>query len=196
MSSTDPDMAGFVALLRKWNATHNLVSRETVETVWPRHVADSLQLLPLLRDTDRRILDLGSGGGFPALPLAIATKGSGRHFVLVEAAAKKAAFLRAAIRTFGLDAEVWAVRAEAIDSRETFACITSRALAPLPALLRLAAPLLAPDGHMLLHKGRNYRREIDDAAQQFQFDVLVHPSGTDAEGVLLELTTVQVKSAS
>lgn len=195
MTARDTDLGAFAALLRKWNAAQNLVSRETVETLWPRHIADSLQVLPLLRPRDSVILDLGSGGGFPALPLAIATKGAGRHFVLVESNAKKVAFLRAAIRELGLDAEVRAVRAEALDSRETFPCITSRALAALPALLRLATPLLAPKGHMVLHKGRNYRQEIDAAAQHFAFDVLVHPSETDAEGVLLELTSVRAKSA-
>ncbi len=196
MTEVEADLAAFAALLRKWNAAHNLVSRETVETLWPRHIADSLQVLKLLRAQDSVILDLGSGGGFPALPLAIATRGTGRHFVLVEPGAKKAAFLRAAIRALRLDAEVRAVRAEALDSRETFPCITSRALAALPELLRLAAPQLAPDGHMVLHKGRNYRREVDAAAQHFHFDMLVHQSETDAEGVLLDLNSVRAKSAS
>ena len=64
--SQQADLERFAALLIKWNAVQNLVSRETIGELWPRHIADSLQLTRFLRDTDRDILDLGSGGGFPS----------------------------------------------------------------------------------------------------------------------------------
>ena len=131
------DLERFAALLRKWNAVQNLVSRETVNELWPRHIEDSLQLVPLLRERDRRIIDLGSGGGFPAIPLAIATRGSERRFTLVEPSGKKAAFLRAAARELDLPVTVLSVRAEQVDSRETFDLVTSRALASLRELLPL-----------------------------------------------------------
>ena len=70
------DLDAFVALLGRWNATHNLVSRETLDSIWTRHIADALQLLPLIRPADSRIADLGSGGGIPAIPLAAASRGS------------------------------------------------------------------------------------------------------------------------
>src|SRR5690606_26609338 len=91
------DLESFAALLLKWNRAQNLVSRETTDQLWSRHIVDSLQVLKLLRAGDRTLLDLGSGGGFPAIPLAIAS-GPGRHFVLVEPTAKKASFLRTANR--------------------------------------------------------------------------------------------------
>jgi 16S rRNA (guanine527-N7)-methyltransferase len=66
--SVEADLDAYEALLRKWNAVQNLVSRETLHELRPRHIDDSLQLLPLMRPSDRRIIDLGSGGGFPAIP--------------------------------------------------------------------------------------------------------------------------------
>ena len=195
MSQTS-DLEAFAALLRKWNAVQNLVSRETIDALWPRHIEDSLQLVPLLRDDDRDIMDLGSGGGFPAIPLAIATRGSERRFTLVEPIAKKAAFLRTVARELRLPIRVESVRAEQIDSRETFDVITSRALTALPALLALAARFARPGGHLLLHKGQTYREEMSGAAAQFDFDVLVHPSETDASGVILDISNLRAKSVA
>ena len=74
------------------------------------------------------------------------------------------------------------MRAEQIDSRETFDVVTSRALAALPDLLAYGARFLRPEGHMLLHKGRNYREELDAAAALYDFDVLVHPSRDRSRG--------------
>lgn len=195
MSQRD-DLERFAALLHKWNAVQNLVSRETVNELWPRHIDDSLQLMKFVRATDLAVVDLGSGGGFPAIPMAIASRGTERRFTLVEPIAKKAAFLRAAARELDLPLTVEAKRAEQIDSRETFDLVTSRALAALPELLKLSLPLAAAHGHFLFLKGRNYRQELDAAAQHFHFDVVVHPSESDAEGVILEITNLRAKSAA
>jgi 16S rRNA (guanine527-N7)-methyltransferase len=190
------DLERFATLLRKWNTVQNLVSRETVDELWPRHIEDSLQLVPLLRDADRRIVDLGSGGGFPAIPLAIATRGSERRFTLVEPIAKKASFLRTAARELDLPVTVESVRAGQVDSRETFDLITSRALAALDEILQLGLRFLAPNGHMLLHKGRTYREEVSRAAQLYDFDVVIHPSRTDPESAILEISNLRAKSAA
>jgi len=194
--SVQSDLEAFAALLRKWNAVQNLVSRETLDELWPRHIEDSLQLLPLLRDGDLEILDIGSGGGFPAIPLAIASRETQRRFTLVEPVGKKVAFLRTVARELALPITVKAVRVEALDSRETYDAITSRALAALPELLRMCSRHLAPKGHLLLPKGMNYRRELDAAAQLYDFDVVVHPSRTDPEAAILEIGKLRAKSAS
>ena len=190
------DLEEFAALLRKWNAVQNLVSRETIGELWPRHIEDSLQLLKLLRPTDVRFIDLGSGGGFPAVPLAIASRGTERRFTLVEPIAKKASFLRAVARDLRLPLTVESVRAEQIDSRETFDVVTSRALTSLPELLTMAARFLRSDGHLLLHKGQTYREETSRAAAHFDFDVVVHPSETGAGGVILEISNLRAKSVA
>jgi 16S rRNA (guanine527-N7)-methyltransferase len=194
--SVEADLDAYEALLRKWNAVQNLVSRETLHELRTRHIDDSLQLLPLLRPSDRRIIDLGSGGGFPAIPLAIASRGLERRFTLVEPIAKKASFLRTVARELSLPVTVEAVRAEQIDSRETFDLVTSRALAALPELLALSARFLSLDGHMLLQKGRTYREEVKRAAAHFDFDVIVHQSTTDPESALLEISNLSAKSGA
>jgi 16S rRNA (guanine527-N7)-methyltransferase len=195
MSQQD-DLERFAALLRKWNAVQNLVSRETVDELWPRHIDDSRQLMKFVRPTDKRVIDLGSGGGFPAIPMAIASRETERRFTLVEPLAKKAAFLRTVARELELRIAVEAKRTEQIDSRETFDLVTSRALAALPVLCGYIERLQKANGHALLLKGRNYRQELDAAAQNFHFDVLVHPSESDAEGVILEITNLRAKSAA
>lgn len=88
--------------------------------------------------TDLAFLDLGSGGGFPAIPLAIASRETSRKFTLVEPIAKKASFLRTVARELSLPVSVHALRAEQSIRRETFDVITSRALADLTALCRLS----------------------------------------------------------
>ena len=189
------DLEHYAALLRKWNAVQNLVSRETLAEIWPRHIEDSLQLVPLLRPHDRQIIDLGSGGGLPAIPMAIASRETERRFTLVEPVAKKASFLRAVARELALPVSVESVRAEQIDSRETFDVVSSRALAALPKLLGYGVDFLRPGGHMLLLKGRTFREEMALAAQLFDFDVIVHPSSTDPEAAILEISNPRAKSA-
>jgi 16S rRNA (guanine527-N7)-methyltransferase len=186
--SVQSDLDAYAGLLKKWNAAQNLVSRETIEELWPRHIDDSLQLMRFVRPTDNRVIDLGSGGGFPGIPLAIASRGLDRRFTLVEPTAKKASFLRTVARELNLPVSVEAVRAEQIDSRETYDLVTSRALMALPGLLDLAVPFLASTGHMLLHKGKNYREELAAVAAHSRLSVLVHTSETDSQGVILEIT--------
>lgn len=195
MSQHD-DLKRYAQLLTKWNAVQNLVSRETLGELWPRHIEDSLQAMKFVREADGSVLDIGSGGGFPAVPMAIASRGVERRFTLLEPTTKKASFLRTVARELSLPITVLAVRAEQFDSRETFDLVTSRALAALPQLLSYAERFLASHGHALLHKGRNYRDELEAAAALFDFDVLIHPSESDADGVLLEITNLRAKSAA
>ncbi|MDB5562235.1 MAG: rsmG, partial [Hyphomicrobiales bacterium] len=113
------ELESFALLLAKWSRVQNLVSRETLKDLWSRHMADSLQVVKLLQPTDRLILDLGSGGGFPALPLAVALKGSEVQFILVEPNGRKASFLKTVARELGLPVRVEARRSDEIDPRET-----------------------------------------------------------------------------
>ncbi len=194
------DLESFAALLKKWNAVQNLVSRETENALWSRHVVDSLQVLPLLRPSDALFLDVGSGGGLPALPLAIALKGGPARFTLVEPIGKKVAFLRQVIRELGLPAAVHAGRTDDFDSRETlgdgasFDVITSRALAALPLLLELIHPFFGPETRAILHKGRDHAVEVDESRLAWDFDVVITKSATDEAGVLLEISSLRRKS--
>jgi len=183
------DLQRFVALLFKWQRTHNLVSPATLPDIWTRHVADSLQLLRHAPDF-REWVDLGSGAGFPGLIVAIAEKGwPERHFTLIESNLKKAAFLRAAIRETGANATVVAERIEAFAPKMAGRAdiVSARALAPLPKLLALAAPFLHEKSTMLFLKGEEFVRETAAASQSFAFDVLEYESATDSGGRVLAI---------
>ena len=190
------DLESFCGLLAKWQRVQNLVSRETLREVWTRHIADSLQILPILRQSDSAFLDLGSGGGFPAIPLAIALKGGRCRFVLVEPNGRKASFLRTVARELGLSVRVEARRSDEIDPRETGAIdvITSRALAPLKELCGLMGPFFGPKTRAILHKGREHVEELAESDAVWHHDVLVVASATDPGGVLLELSNLSLKT--
>lgn len=129
-----------------------------------RHVADSLVALELSQVREaRRIADLGSGGGFPGLALAIALPEA--HVALVESVERKCAFLRAAVERLGLaNAEVVNARAEAwADGLGVHDLVTARAVAPLSVLLEYAAPLLSDGGTLVAWKGRIDAAEEGDA---------------------------------
>lgn len=187
------DLESYAALLAKWQRIQNLVSRETLATLWTRHMADSLQMLKHLGAEETRFLDLGSGGGFPALPLAIATKGTARHFVLVEPNGRKASFLRTVTRELGLAVTVHARRSTEMDSRETgpVDVITARALASLAELCGLAAPFFGPGTRGLFHKGREHVEELAESHVLWHHDVVVLASDTDPAGVLVEITNLR-----
>ncbi len=190
------DLESYANLLRKWQQVQNLVSRETLGQIWSRHFADSLQALALVSDQDKLFLDFGSGGGFPALPMAIASKGSTRHFVLIEPTARKVSFLRTVARELGLNVTVIGRRSDEIDSRETGIpdVITSRALAALPQLCDWMEPFFGPQTRAILHKGREHVEELAESRAQWLYDVLIRPSDTDASGVILTITNLQRQS--
>jgi len=192
------DLDRYVALLTKWQVAQNLVSRETLPAIWSRHIIDSLQVLRHLRPDDRRFLDLGSGGGLPAIPLAIALKGvPDVDFLLVESTSRKASFLRLVGRELDLPIRVFGGRIEQLDSRETGLpdVITSRALAPLERLCSLAAPHFGPGTRALFHKGRDAGGELARARVEWNLDVITWPSDTSTEGVLLEVRDLRSRSA-
>jgi 16S rRNA (guanine527-N7)-methyltransferase len=128
--------------------------------------------------------------------MAIASRGVERRFTLVEPIGKKAAFLRAVARELALPIKVESVRVEQIDSRETYDLVTSRALTALSDLLAMATRFVAPGGHMLLHKGRNYREELAASTAHAHLNVVVHPSVTDPESAILEVSNPQPESAA
>lgn len=191
------DLVRLQELLIKWQRVQNLVSRETLDSFWNRHVADSLQLLNYFPDNAATIVDLGSGGGFPALPLAIALKGSDAAFILVESNSRKVAFLRAVARELDLKVLVLDKRIDDIVSRETGVVdvITARALASLDKLCEFCFPLWSADTHALFHKGREHVEEIAESSARWHHDVVIHPSKLERTGVVLEMTYLRPKTS-
>jgi 16S rRNA (guanine527-N7)-methyltransferase len=179
----------FVATLLMWQRRINLIAPATIPEIWTRHVADSLQLLPLALDA-RIWLDLGSGGGFPGLAIACAiadTPGARVH--LVESNGKKAAFLREAVRVTGAPAIVHQARIEqmgpALDERVDV--VTARALAPLADLLGLAQPWMKKGAQGLFPKGQDVGGELTDASKYWSIEAVLVPSKTDPHGRIVQV---------
>ena len=157
----------FAALVEKWSPKINLVSKSDIPHIWERHIQDSLRLLPYIPETTTRVIDLGSGAGFPGLVLCIAT---GISFDLVESDSRKAAFLMEAARQTSAPAKIHNTRIEAAKLTPA-PLITARALAPLDKLLTLAAPHLAPNGICLFPKGRTAMEELTLATPLWHMEV-------------------------
>jgi len=189
------DLEIFADLLIKWQNVQNLVSRETLAQLWTRHIRDSLQLLHYLPSQDGVVLDLGSGGGFPALPLAIALKTSEWKFHLIEANKRKCSFLRTVTRELALKVSVHDGRIEELDPLlpGNVDIITSRATAPLVRLLGLCLPFWNEKTQALLHKGRECGEELNEAGALWQFDVICVPSETDPAGVIVKIDRLSAK---
>jgi 16S rRNA (guanine527-N7)-methyltransferase len=186
---TTERLFAFQAALQRWTAKSNLVAPSTLPEFWDRHVLDSAQLLPL-RPRARIWVDLGSGGGFPGLVIAILSAGTpGAAISLVESNAKKAAFLGSVAAELDLPVHVLRCRIEEAHARTGEAeVVTARALAPLPALLRLARPWLAGGAVGLFHKGRDFVGELAKSHDEWVFDLIEHPSVVDPSGRILEIS--------
>jgi 16S rRNA (guanine527-N7)-methyltransferase len=174
----------FVALLIRWNRTINLVGRSDEAAVWERHIADSLQLSSLLVPPPERGIDLGSGAGFPGLIVALVT---GTPFDLIESDRRKAAFLRQAALVTSAPVTVHPVRIETA-TLSPAPLVTARALAAMPKLLGLAAPLLASGGVCLFLKGAKVEQELTDSAAQWHMRVECIPSRTAPGASILRIS--------
>jgi 16S rRNA (guanine527-N7)-methyltransferase len=155
-------LARFAVLVRQ--SPHNLVSRRAREELETRHVPEAVTLARLLPATPHRLLDVGSGGGFPGLVIAIVRPDL--EVGLLEATAKKAAFLETAAGELGVDVTVHHGRAEDLARgplRERFDTVTARAVAPLVELVPLTLPFLARDGVLYAVKGERWAQELHAA---------------------------------
>ncbi len=141
-------------------------------------------------ESQEAITDLGSGGGFPGLILAICGCSA---VTLVEADGRKCSFLREAARSSGVQVAIVNSRIE--DVRLPAAdVVTARALAPLPQLIEWAQPLLSEAGRCLFLKGRRVAEELTAARAQWHMMVAQTPSRTDADGVILSLSQIRRKA--
>lgn len=176
-----------VALLEKWQRTINLVAPATLPQLWTRHVADSLQLVPLAGEATRWV-DLGSGGGFPGLVVAaVLAERPDADVTLIESDSRKAAFLREAARIAELPATVLPARIEEVAPRIAAGVevVSARALAPLPKLLPLAEPFIAQGALGLFLKGQDVDNELTAATKSWNVEASIVESRTDRSGRIL-----------
>jgi 16S rRNA (guanine527-N7)-methyltransferase len=142
-----------------WNKRVNLTRIVEPAEVERLHIADSLAFLPHVGALDAPIVDIGSGAGYPGIPVAVVT---GLRVCLCESVGKKAAFLEEAVAALAIDAEVFGGRAEryADEHREGAGTVLARAVSSLPSLVELAAPLLRSGGRLIALKGSPSEEEL------------------------------------
>ena len=179
-------LAAFADLLRTWNRAINLVGRGTLADPWRRHFLDSAQIAPLAPPATRVWLDIGSGGGFPGLVLALIGAG---HVHLVESDGRKAAFLREAVRATEAPATVHAARAEELPAAAVAAAgvdaVTARAVAGPARVAAWAARFAAPHTAFLLHLGRRTAAALTAVRESRKLDFDLIPSRTDPKAAIL-----------
>jgi 16S rRNA (guanine527-N7)-methyltransferase len=180
----------FEHLLIKWQKAVNLVAPATIPLMWQRHFADSAQLARLAPGA-KTWVDLGSGGGFPALVIAIMLANQEECEVhLIESNARKCAFLSEVARQTGAPAHVYNMRIAEAAAKGVVPVadvVTARALASLDKLMELALPFFGVASVALFLKGREAGVEVADARKRWIFDLKIHPSTSDAEGQILEI---------
>lgn len=194
----------YADLLRQWQRTINLVAPKTVDDVWHRHFADSAQVFRHIPSTAAHVMDLGSGGGFPGLVLAILAVDlgpklglqQGLRVTLVESDTRKAAFMREVARKTGIAVDIMPSRIETIVKSANVAPIdvfTSRALAPLIKLLELVQPLFQPHSVALFLKGRSADAELQETVAAWDFFSELVPSLTEDKASLVVVRDLKPK---
>ncbi len=180
----------FEALVAKWSPRINLVSRGSLADMWSRHIVDSIQLFSASSDWGKWV-DLGSGGGFPGVVVAIlaAEQANDSSVVLIESDQRKCAFLRTALRETGVSGQVISGRIESTPPQDANV-LSARALTDLSKLLAFSERHLARDGTAIFPKGVTWEKEVVEAQKEWRFDLETIKSVTEPAAVLLKIQGV------
>ncbi len=183
----------YVDLLKKWQKSINLISKNTIDDIWDRHIIDSVQLVKCIPQSVKSICDLGSGGGFPGLVIAISCPQI--HITLVDSDKRKCAFLKEVTRKLSLkNVKVLSERIQ--DINDNYDLITSRALAKLSLLIELSANLIHDDSLALFLKGNGYKDEIKELESEnplMDLPLIIEeiiPSITHKESVIIRMSAI------
>ena len=190
-------LEAFSDLLKQWNASINLVSKNSIEKLWKRHIADSMQGSALIRNVDGSILDIGTGAGFPGLIIAIL---GAEKVHLVESNSKKCSFLREAIRITNCNAQVHNVR---LTPRSAAALniprvdvITARAVTSLVNLLDIVFPIVYEGTYCIFHKGSRVEDEILIAKSKWDFELDRVRNAVEPNSVILRLKNLRPRQTN
>jgi 16S rRNA (guanine527-N7)-methyltransferase len=188
-------LAALVETLTKWQRAINLVGPATLQDPWTRHIIDSGQIVPLIPRSAGRLADLGTGAGFPGL--VVAALRPELDVILIEADARKAAFLAEAARRMELKKQpkIVIARIESVAPAKADV-LTARALAPLAQLLAWAERHQSDTAICLFHKGKDWRSELTKARQDWEIDAQSHGSATDRDAVILRIGSFRPASGS
>ena len=185
-----PLLKQYWELLLKWQKTVNLISSKTIKDGWERHILDSAQLYFLLENQCDVLMDVGSGGGLPAIVLAILNQklnGPLKQIILVESDLRKALFLKECARNLKLNIQVERERVENVNFQPNV--ITARAFAPLNQLLSLLQKNVSRETILLLPKGKNVENEIKDVS--IKCDIEKIKNIVNSDGCILKIKGVQ-----
>lgn len=183
----------FAELLKEWNLKMNLVSRNSLEMLWERHILDSAQLIDYIPPTTKCLLDIGSGAGFPGIVLAILMqeKNSNAKIILVESITKKTVYLKDVCEKLGLNnVRVENARVENLNISQPD-IITARAVAALDILCKYMNKVAGNKCESLFLKGRSYEEEVLAAKQNWQFNLKVLKNRYCENGVILNLSRLR-----
>ncbi|MDA7423404.1 16S rRNA (guanine(527)-N(7))-methyltransferase RsmG [Thalassococcus lentus] len=188
---TKEKLRHFLNLLKKWNPKINLVAKSTINEAWDRHIEDSIQVFDCRPDAYGGWVDLGSGGGFPGLVVAILSQEfyPNSSVTMIESDVRKATFLRTVLRETDTAGTVLAERIESATPQNA-EVVSARALAPLDHLLGYCAPHIAEGGVALLPKGASWKKELDQALQTWRFDWEITTSKTQADAVVMKIRNI------
>lgn len=175
-------------LLVKWNPRINLVSKSTMTSLWERHILDSVQVLRCASHQALHWVDIGSGGGFPGLVVALmeGEPDAPQKVTLIESDQRKCAFLRTVLRETGVKASVLTERIEQAPPQDAD-ILSARALADLPLLFDFAERHLSVGGTALFPKGASWQKELKSVQESWSFDCEVVNSITDSQAVILKV---------
>ena len=181
-------LRAFEDVVLKWTPKINLVSRHDRSVVWDRHILDSLQMYDAAPRDFCHWLDFGSGGGFPGVVVAILSQASNPAgaVTMIESDARKAAFLRTALRETGVCGTVINDRIENV-SPQNADVVSARALADLTKLLQFAMPHMAPDATCIFAKGAKWRTELTQAKSKWKFRHSIATSNLDPDAAILSI---------
>lgn len=188
-------------LLLQWQLAVQLVAPSTLSSIWVRHFADSAQLLHSSPANIETWIDVGSGGGFPGLIMALLASNEFQLFkikrvILIESDTRKAAFLREVARQLGVAVEIFCGRIETATTQVKVGqgdVISARACAPLVQLLSYINPYWKTKTVGLFLKGADVKDEITKAYQDFKFEFELIPSITDSRGHVLKIRNLEFK---
>ncbi len=175
----------YIQLLGKWNRSINLIQKDSMDSIYERHIKDSMQICDLL-SKDECIIDVGSGAGFPGVVLAIC---GFENIVLCEKNLKKTVFLRDVRSKLGLKFEIF--NDDICKFKESGFTAVSRAFGSLGLLLETMLAISSPKG--VFHKGESYEDEIRVAKELFDFEYKFRPSATNKESVIIAVSGVKRK---
>jgi 16S rRNA (guanine527-N7)-methyltransferase len=176
----------FASEVLRWTPAINLISKSSMDQIWQRHILDSAQMY-LLGDSRAKWVDMGSGGGFPGIVMAIM---GAQDMVLVESDKRKATFLQQMARLLALPVTVLAKRMDDLPPQGANT-VSARALASLTQLLGHATPHLNNGGRAVFPKGRGADAELIEAQQTWAFDCTKMPSKTDPQAAILVLENIR-----